>query len=203
MTTFRLMRSSDIDAASACISESFTQHEPLTSFLQVPAHTFQDYVADICRQIVSQELSVIAEDASRILGVRLAARHHSYRVNTSLCAQMLIVTDLLDQLHALAKPHDQDERYCLQLIMMGVSKENNGRGIAQQLLQHTLENATLHHYQHAIVEATSPATRHIFNARFGFKTSAAIEYRNFRHQGETVLKDMPPSAYCTLLEKDL
>ncbi len=199
---YRIMQPQDIDAAAACISNSFTQHEPLTTFLGISRRDFTIYVTNICQQIVNQQLSIIAEKDGEIIGVRLAAQQQSYKTPVIPCVQMMTVAALFAQLHQHANQNDTQDR--LHLIMMGVDEAFHNHGIAQQLMQKTLANARQRGYRHAIVEATSSITQHIFINKLGFRIVNEIAYKNFRHQQKLVLKNIPeqhPS--CALLEKQL
>lgn len=201
---YRIMQPHDIDAAAACISNSFTQHEPLTHFLDISKRDFTVYVTNICQQIVNQQLSMIAESNGEIIGVRLAARHQSYKNPVFPCVQMITVAALFEQLHQPSQQQNKKGEQRLHLIMMGVNEEYHNHGIAQQLLHQTLANARQRGYQHAIVEATSSITQHIFVSKLGFRVVNEIAYKNFRHQHKPVLKNIPeqhPS--CALLEKQL
>lgn len=199
---YRIMQPQDIDAAAECIGNTFTQHEPLTHFLNISKRDFTIYVRHICQLIVGQQLSMVAESDGRIIGVRLAARHQSYKSPVCPCVQMITVAALFAQLHQHAQQYDTQHR--LHLIMMGVDEAFHNHGIAQQLMQKTLANARQRGYQLAIVEATSSITQHIFVNKLGFRIVNEIAYKNFRHQQKLVLKNIPeqhPS--CALLEKQL
>lgn len=198
---YRIMQPQDIDAAAACIGNSFTQHEPLTSFLDISKCDFTVYVRNICQQIVTQQLSMIAESDGKVIGVRLAAQHQSFKYPVLPCVQMITVAALFEQLHRQCQ---LDTKRRLHLIMMGVNETFHNLGIAQQLLQETLTNARLREYQHTIVEATSSITQHIFINKLGFRVVNEIAYKNFRHQQKLVLKNMPEQhPTCMLLEKYL
>jgi GNAT superfamily N-acetyltransferase len=198
------MRDDDIDAASQCIAHTFTKHEPITSLLQIDAADFRIFAAATCRQIIAQSLSVVAEYNSEIVGVRLAAKRGSYQSLHPHCKKMQFISAFLRALHDTAPFKINNNLTCLHLIMMGVAEEYHNRGIAQQLLQFTLENAKSRGFHSAIAEATSPVTQHIFLNKFGFALINNLAYKNFRHENQTMLQSMPDETpTCALLEKYL
>jgi len=197
------MEKTDIASVVTCLTDAFTQSEPMTSFLKIKKEDFSVFVEKNCLAAYEDKLSIIAETDKKIVGVRLTSRYKKTNpIVIQIPTTMLPIIVLLDQLHS--KGHaDLVESQCIHMKMLGVNEKYRNAGLAQNLLVETFKQANYLKYQYALVEATSEITQHIFLKKFQFKVLNKICYQSFAYQKQLVFVKMKKPKNCILMGKTL
>lgn len=199
---YRLMQESDIPAVIKCLSTAFTKSEPMTSFLKIDEVDFAKFAAQVCDHIINDQLSIIAEtDSANIIGVRLCGTYSRNPKPLVIPEPMQAIVALLDHLHEIPMPLFTEKS--IHLKMLGIDARFRNQGIAQTLLLETFKNAKMKGYDHALVEATSSTTQHIFINKFQFRLLNKICYQTFTYHHQLIFKHLPNETHCTLLGKQL
>ncbi len=73
----------------------------------------------------------------------------------------------------------------LHLFMLGVDARFAGQGIAQRLVQTSLENGRRKGYHWALTEATGTVSQRVFG-KLGFVERFRVSYRDYQYNGDAV-----------------
>jgi N-acetylglutamate synthase-like GNAT family acetyltransferase len=64
----------------------------------------------------------------------------------------------------------------IRMVFVAVDPACKGHGLAEGLINHTIENAKLKNYHKIVAESTSSATHYLFEKKFGFTTLYKFPY---------------------------
>jgi ribosomal protein S18 acetylase RimI-like enzyme len=87
----------------------------------------------------------------------------------------------------------------IHLFILSVAKEYNGRRIAQNLVDHCIQNAQIRCYKTIFAEATNHASQHILK-KSDFKNIFSIYYKDYLHKNGYVFSKIKDEEATKLME---
>ncbi len=205
---FEMLTEKDLEQTVACVTETFTTDEPLTSAVNISPNEFHPFANMYCVKAISDGLSVIARDkvTRKVIAFLIseALASEAPKVLEEVSEKFRPIMALLDRLDQQYKSNlvtNSDQ--ILRLFMGGVSKDYRGRNILAKLIAENIEIAKRHGFSVAIGEATGPGSEYILVNKFDFKHQCKIYYRAFAYQGVNVFESIKAAHYCVLVAKRL
>jgi ribosomal protein S18 acetylase RimI-like enzyme len=89
----------------------------------------------------------------------------------------------------------------LHMFMGGVYKEYAGSGIASGMTQFIEGHAKSKGFKGAVGEVTGPISQHVYIKQLGYKEISAIDYSNFKFEGENIFQNINECKSCILIAK--
>lgn len=205
---YELLDENNLEDAIDCVSDVFTQNEPLVHHLHIGKKEFLTFANAYYPKIAREGLSVVARDLSSdaVVGIRISEDLvPAEEVDLSgVTPQLFPVFAILDELgdhYRLIR--DIVPGKFVHLFMVGVRDSHTCRGIAPTMnrlfFKHVIEKG----YEWAVTEPTGAISLHVLKDKFGFRQLHAIPYADFRFEGEPVFADIEGHKAAYLLEKKL
>ncbi|CAF1491506.1 unnamed protein product [Adineta ricciae] len=161
------------------LADEFAKHEPLTSFSQIGSKEFLDQVIwPAMLDSLKHRLSVLArhrltnEIVATILANDLYFDHKKHPYNPSDPPHSFALIDFASEMDEAFIQRDFGQKlepYMVLHIFIGTTqKQHSGKGIATRLRAFICDNARkTQGYQYAFVQASNPATYHIYIDKMG------------------------------------
>ena len=88
------------------------------------------------------------------------------------------------------------------LLLLGVARSAERRGIAQGLVAACVQNAAMKSYRRAVTEATSKVSQHVFR-KLGFADRVRGSYEHHRFEGRAVFASVAEHGGPILMDRSL
>ena len=200
---FQTMHHSDIEATAACISQVFSNFEPIAKTLKISADEFYKFAVQVCRKAADEAVSNIAKDCKTgaIVG---------FIISEDLMTPYTVPTEGIDRkfegVFSLLAELEENYRSChqvrtgqvLHILMIGVHEQYTQRHIAKRLVKENLKLAKRNGFEIAIAEATGVASQELFRT-LGFTEEFAIEYKSYQFKGEQIFISIDHPPNCLLM----
>lgn len=202
---FQTMQHSDIEETASCISQVFSNFEPMAKTLKISFNEFYRFALPVCQKAVEQKISIIAKDqkTEEIVGFIISEDFTTvsqYPLD-GIDHKFEGVFSLLSELEEnYQKCHLIKARQVLHIFMLGVQEKYNKRHIATTLVRENLNLAKHHNFEIAITEATSVGSQRIFR-NFGFIEEFAIEYKPYKFKGKHIFSSIENPPNCLLMSR--
>ncbi len=91
---------------------------------------------------------------------------------------------------------------CLHLFMLAVDPRFTGQGIAQRLVETSLQIAKARGYRYAVTEATGLISQKVFR-KLGFEERFRVSYAEYKYEGQHVFASIVAHGGTALMERQL
>ena len=195
--------------AIECVSEVFTDAEPMSRFLGITKEEFLVFANAVYPHIAAQGLSFVARDSKtgKIVGIRISEDFAGSEVDEipGLSPKFFPLFTILGQIdnHFRNIRDDIVPGKYVHLFMVAVKSEYAGRGIAPNMNKLFFAHVKKLGFTHAVTEPTGAISQHILVNKFGFNIIHEIKYKDFVFEGEKVFAELQGHEGVMLLEKDL
>lgn len=199
---------STLAGAIDCVSEVFTEAEPMSRFLGISREEFLVFANAVYPAMAEQGLSFVARDSQtgKIVGIRISEDY--------ACSDMEEIPGLSPKffplfsiLHQISEHFRQIREIppgkYIHLFMVAVNSNYAGRGIAPTMNAIFFDYVRSLGFTHAVTEPTGAISQHILMNKFGFQLLHQIRYRDFEYEGRRVFANIQGHEGVMLLEKDL
>ena len=207
MVNCSLYTASDADEMSRLLGEVFARRDPPAVAVGITQSEFETLVRLFCPKSDGEPLTVVARSSTtgEMIGALLAEDSVSEPPEhiSLVSAKFNPIFDILGQL---------DEEYrvgrslqpgeSVHLFLLGVAEAFAGRGVAQQMVEECLANATRKGYRLAITEATNKTSQHVFR-KHGFVERVWRSYRDHRFEGQAFFDSIADHGGPMLMDKRL
>jgi len=204
---YTLLGANDPATVADVVAQSFTDgSEPTALALSLGPEDLKQFVDTLLPKFLEEGLSIVARDGDtgELKGVQL---------NLELSLEMPIdpnqfawAAPLLALAGALYEEYFQGQAPApgesVHLFMIGVPKSSRGKGIAQHLLDLSLERARERGYRRAVVEASGVISQHLLH-KAGFTTRIEIPYATFEYEGRLPFSNTGAHPSVQLMDRDL
>jgi ribosomal protein S18 acetylase RimI-like enzyme len=176
-----------MEDVASLIGRAFAERDPLALAVGLEADEIEVFVRAVLRSPLVRDLTIVARDpdsgtlAGALLGEDAAGPplDPSVPLSPRFGPLAALFEDLAD---GQSTWHPDAEGRVVHIAMLAVDGTFSGRGIGQRLVEACLGQAAARAYDHAITEATGPASQHIFS-KLGFATVADRRYADFQLAG--------------------
>lgn len=185
------------------IATAFSAAEPPAIATGLTVADLAEFLHLLAPQAVRGGLTVVACSAGAIVGALL-----SDDFATPLAVDAQRISPRFQPIFAMLG--SLDERYrreqtiragaCVHLFMLAVAADFAGQGIAQRLVEFSLENAAVKGYRSAVTEATGLVSQRVFG-KLGFEERFRASYRDFRYEGAAVFASIAEHSGAALMER--
>ncbi len=197
--------SSDSDEIICLLAEVFSQSDPPAVAVGLSCNEMKRFLQLIVPRVIPDGLTVVArsEDDGRLAGVFLSDDFASPpeldpgQFNSKLLP-IFSMLETLDEQFRRGKTIAAGEY--LHLFMLGVNAQFSGRGIAQGLVQASIDNGRRKGYRTALTEATGKVSQHIFRKN-GFMDRFSVAYRDFVYENKTVFASIREHDKAILMDR--
>ncbi|NNE84452.1 MAG: GNAT family N-acetyltransferase [Alphaproteobacteria bacterium] len=204
---FGPMELGERDAIRDLIAGTFSRYEPMAVAMGQSYAEFQALIGLFLADAAFRDPTICARQtgSTDIVGVMLATDFTTALpagVETASPSFPPIggVIDRLEDWYRDARSPQPGE--CLDLAMLAVARDQGGRGIAQKLVNVSLESAAAQGYRRAITMATNRISLHVFQ-KLGFKELFSVSYKDYTFAGNRVFAAIEPDDRTALMEQVL
>jgi GNAT superfamily N-acetyltransferase len=205
---YRIMESSDLQAAAECFARSF-QREPMVRQLGIQKEEFIPFALVCCQQAIEQGMGLVAIDEStnEIAGFTiLQDALDEIQFDITAHQNFLPIFEMLGQLQSKYIADKKITAYGEVVVsfVTGVHPEYQGTKVAFLLFGQSLELAKAKDYKKMITEVTGRLSQNGVRRRYAFTPYASILYREFLFDGQAIFGNIEDqSLSCVLMEKSL
>jgi predicted N-acetyltransferase YhbS len=203
---FDVLQAPDIDAMIHLIATAFSTAEPMGVAARVSTNDLSGFLQMLAGRTIGDGLTVVARSSTGQLVGGLLTDDFAIPPPLEierLSPSFLPILEILESLDAQYRSRRtiRSGEY-LHLFMLAVDPQFGGRGIAQGLVAHCIENGKRMGYRWAVTEATGLVSQQVFR-RIGFEERARIPYCDFRYGGATVFASITEHDGVALMDKAL
>lgn len=197
---------SDLDEMAALLAEVFSTREPPAVAAGFAASKIAALATVFGAKSVRENLSVVARSSDGAMVGAVLAHDFANPPPDEIEPLVPVFAPLLaflDQLEdTYAKTHDIAAGGFIHVFMIAVEGNWLGQGIADQLVQACMSNGASLGYRMAFTEATSKASRHLFQ-KTGFQQRHFARYADFEFDGGRPFATISDHHGCALMDKTL
>ncbi len=201
------MHYGDIENTANCISQVFSNFEPIAKALNISFNEFYRLAIPVCYKAAYEKISIIAKDwqtgevVGFIISEDIMTTPHAppqgiYHKFESIFYFLSELQQNYQRYH-LVKPGE-----VLHIFMLGVQEKYTKRHIATNLVKENLNLAKYHNFKVAIAEATSMGSQQIFQ-NLGFTEEFAIEYKSYKFKGQQIFSSIENPPKCLLMSSPI
>jgi len=203
---YRVATLEDAEEIVRLLADVFSASDPPAVAMGITAAEMEQFLRLIVPGVIPDGLTVAArEESGKLAGAFLTDDFatppaiEAAPINTKFLP-ILAMLEALDEQFRHGKGISRGKY--LHLFMVGVDREYVGRGVAQGLVQHCLENGCRKGYRTALTEATGKVSQHIFRKN-GFAERFRASYRDFVYQGQKVFSSIQAHDATILMDRVL
>jgi len=205
--TYAILDAKDLAEVADITARGFTDgSEPVALALGITPEKFKQFVDALLPKFLQEGLSIVVRDArtGEIAGAQLNEEMGmDLPVDPSQFEWAAPVFALAGELYQqyYQGPHTEPSD-AVHVVVIAVSISYRGKGVAQQLLDLSMEHARARGYMRAVVEATGVVSQHVF-AKAGFTNKVEIPYATFECDGKRPFQNTGGHPSILLMDKDL
>jgi len=200
---FEIAQPYDLFDLTACVQETFPEHEPMSRALGLKKSDYLPYSDLVCKKAVDERLTIIVRShrTTKIVGFCInedfasALEYSKAKISPKMQPLLALLEDL-DRLHL--GDSLPPKRKVFHLYMLGVMKEYANYGLGKELMNRSLKLAKEKGFSEAIVEATGPVSQSICR-KIPFTEKHAVEYQTFQYGGVPVFRKVEGVTHCRLM----
>ncbi len=202
---FRPMGAHDRDSVCDLIAATFSQYEPMAVAAGQTYEQFQGLVGLWASEVSVQDRTSCARlaETNDVVGVMLTTDFMAPMPEgmDNVSPNFAPVGGLLQQLdawyHNARSPQPGE---CLHMAMLAVDPAHGGQGIAQNLVQLSLEAGGRLGYRVANTFATNRVSQRVFE-NLGFSEVFSVAYKDYTFEGNRVFAAIEPDDRIALMER--
>lgn len=198
-----------VEGAVDCVSEVFTQNEPLAAHLGITKEEFLVFANAYYPYVAEDGLSFVARDqkTGQVVGIRVSEDYYQEGEPDlpEISEKFFRIFALLDELGSWFK-----ENYTLEpgkyihMFMIAVREGYTNRGIAPTMNRLFFKHVIDKGFTHAVTEPTGVISQHVLQNKFGFSELHRVDYKDWEFEGgEKPFADLEGHDCAKLLIKDL
>lgn len=206
LVNYEVARPSDADDVVCLLAEVFSRSEPPAVAMGLSCGEMKQFLELVVPRVIPDRLTVVAREGSgKLAGAFLTDDFASPpelnpgQINAKLLP-IFSMLEILDEQFRRGKTIAKGEY--LHLFMLAVDAQFAGRGIAQRLVQATIDNGRRKGYQVVLTEATGKVSQHIFRKN-GFADRFSVAYRDFVYENKKVFASIREHDEAILMERSL
>jgi len=191
-------------------AEAFVRHEPVFTSMRISPEEFAEFVKLLFSGAEQEELTVIArnQETGQIIGAMIAddfaadppEAFNQPSAKSGNFGPILAALGEVDTQYKQGRILTKGE--FLHFYLLAVDHRQNGKKIAQHLIQACLDNGIKKGYRTGVVEATCMVSQHIFR-KFGFVDRYTVPYKTFEFQGKRIFESIEGHSGIILMDKML
>ena len=204
---YSVYQDSDRDEVTALLAKEFSDRDPPAVATGISEAEFAEFVSLFCSRAADQQLTIVARSSA----------------TDALCGAVLTEDCALDMPPGIEGVSEKfgpifeilgelDEEYrnssqaptgpAIHLLLLGVSRDFAGRGVAHGLVSECLANGANRGFQMAVTEATNPTSQHIFRKR-GFSDRVTRSYADHQSGEQKPFASIADAGGPILMDKQL
>ena len=208
--SYELLSPLNLAGAVKCVSEVFTQSEPLVTHLGINLKEFQAFAHAHYSTLVNDGLSWIAKlpDTEEVIGVRISEDYERATspldLKATFSSKFIPLLTLLEHLGNYFRAHHEIRpgQY-VHLFMVAVKQRFMGQGVAQTMNKLFFKYIKQMGFTHAVTEPTGSISQYVLLHKFGFRTLHEISYDDFVYQNRKPFENLKGHRGAMLMEKKL
>jgi ribosomal protein S18 acetylase RimI-like enzyme len=200
---FQTMQTNDIEETATCVSQVFSNFEPMAKFLKLSFNDLYKFALPVCQKAADEKISIIAKDRKNggvvgfIISEDFITVHPQYLEDID--NKFIYIFSLLSALNEnYRKSHPVKAGEAIHILMLGVQAQYTKRHIATNLVRENLNLAKHHNFKIAVTEATGVYSQNIFR-KLGFTEEFAIEYKSYNFKSQQVFSSLENPSNCLLM----
>lgn len=205
---YELLGQQNLQGAIDCVSQVFTQSEPLAHHLGITYDEFTKFAGAYYPKIAEDGLSLVAKDeaSGRIIGVRVSEDfiQEGEPPELDISPKFFAIFSLLDQLGEYFKEIRQIQpgQYA-HMFMVAVDERFTNQGIAPAMNRLFFEHVRGMGFTHLVTEPTGQISQHVLKNKFGFNELHRIYYRDYEFDGTKIFADIQDHEFASLMEREI
>ena len=185
----RVMNSYDIPVVASLAAESFSENEPICTYLGISQEEFEQWCKDVLDTCCKQSISMVLEDDEcNIIGCTICEKFDRFSEVHEFPNH-----DIQDFYQSVNEqiPHEINYNESLRLILFATRPGYEKLGVCTQLLQDTLSLARDTGCVFAYAIASSDSAQHVLLDKLGFASAYEVLHNSFDQldelSGKTIL----------------
>ena len=183
---FAVTEPAEFPEIAAVIGTAFARADPLSVAAGLSAAQVEGFVRAVTRVENVADLSIVARDIATgaVVGVLLGedAAAPPPPAPPAMPESFIPLLTLFVALIGEMPARNAEPGEVVHLYMLAVDEPSTRRGIAQRLVQASVDNAADRGYRLAVTEAAGRVSHHVF-AKRGFRDRASVSYAEFEYGG--------------------
>ncbi len=207
MLTYGVLQACDADAVVHLLAAAFSAREPPAVAMGLSYDDLATFVRQLIPCAADAGLSAVARPASAgdAVGVMLNDDFgRPFPINSSAISQKFLpifsMLGELDDLYRESRAVGKGE--CLHLFMLAVDPPFTGKGVAQRLVETSLQLAKTKGYRYAVTEATGLISQRVFR-KLGFEERFRTSYADYKYREQSVFASIVAHDGTALMERSL
>jgi ribosomal protein S18 acetylase RimI-like enzyme len=204
---FQTMRHNDIEETANCISQVFSNFEPLAKALKISFNELYQLALPVCQKAADEKISIIAKDrkTGAVIGFIISEdfmtidQYPPEGIDHKFEAVFSLMSELEENYRSC---HPVKAGQVLHIFILGVKEKYTKRHIATTLVKENLNLAKHHNFEIAITEATAVGSQRIFR-NLGFTEEFAIEYKSYKFKGKHIFSSIENPPNCLLMSSPI
>ncbi len=207
MLTYSALQARDAEAVVHLLAAAFSAGEPPAVAMGLSYDDLATFVRQLIPCAADAGLSAVARPLSGgdAVGVMLNDDFgRPFPVNSSIISEKFLpIFSMLAELDDRYKESRAiGEGQCLHLFMLAVDPRFTGQGVAQRLVETSLELAKTKGYRYAVTEATGLISQWVFR-KLGFEERFRISYADYKYREQAVFASIVAHDGTALMERSL
>ncbi len=205
--TYGALQACDAEAVIHLLAGAFSSSEPPAVAMGLSNDDLVTFVKQLVPSAADSGLSAVARPGcgGEAVGVMLNDDFsRPFSIDTSLISKKFLpifrMLGELDDRYRTSRATREGE--CLHLFMLAVDSRFTGQGIAQGLVEASLQIAKAKGYRCAVTEATGLISQRVFR-RLGFEERFRVSYAEYKYEQEPVFASISAQGGAALMERQL
>ncbi len=205
MLTYGALQACDAPAVVHLLARAFSTSEPPAVAMGLAYDDLAAFLRQLVASATDTALSAVARFGStgEAVGVMLNDDFSQpFSADTSLISKnFLPIFSMLGELDDQYRKHRATQAgECLHLFMLAVDPRFTGQGVAQQLVNTSLQIAKAKGYRCAVTEATGLISQRVFR-KLGFEERFRVSYAEYKYGGQPVFASIVAHGGTALMER--
>ena len=206
---YRVLTPDVAEEATTLVSQVFAERAPLSSYLRIPAEFILQFTRVLITQPTGEGLSIVAihQPTREVCGALLNEKHTAEEAPPPCVPEVIeAFADIATLLGSVTEgQHEEfsiDSESVFHQVMFAVPEQWKGHNIGLNLMKFSLVLAQKQGFKFAVVELTSPISRHLCIDKLGYTATREIVYDDFENEGRKPFEHLAGSITAAFIAID-